>query len=673
MAEQLITFEYEDHEGQNQTFDMYVQDIGDIYESHTPSEDPPTEPFEMSTTILRLSSTHTSDPRRANPYCCWFKPGESETYLYGPTPIHSSWYPTDEVGWSNIANPNWKKVKGFQNKLEALAAYMLSSGASDRDPNIIKLTDPTDRSKMFYDGDEMGETIPTQTNRWTGQLMYYKNDDDERQTARFSWYIRNDSPPGADPVYTVYFGGPHTFTAYGMTRTNESITIFNENDPPALGFWRVPLKCDIDEPYPTDPSYSTGWSGGDGEHYGETINVIVMIYRSNGNVTVGIVPEFIFHKIDAPQDTETSPEGTNVTPSGWVGSWDFSSDSDTPTMPTGLNFVNQWEHGIRLYRMNNNQMKLFMDAMWDLNLDRAIHKKMQEFFGGANTDWLRGIITLHNLPFELPGGDDGAITIFGQMTPAGGTLMDFETDEFNGQHVKRLQSKPLKIPATYGDFVFLDWDSCSAYIRLPFIGKVAIDVKKFRGGYLYVNYFIDILTGNCLAQVYATSMKIPGVEETGKQILIYEGTGNCAIHIPYCGNTEGAFKQLQAIAGIGMSAIGAVGGSAGLSVASGLASTLTSPISNSEEHSYVASEASALMDPHVKLVIEGPYPNIAKTQREDLGFAAWCSDIIRNFVTYEGRKNPREFLQGQVHAYVPNCSDEERAEIERLFAGGVIV
>lgn len=672
MAEQLITFEYEDHEGQNQTFDMYVQDIGDIYESHTPSEDPPTEPFEMSTTVLRLSDAYSGSVTHANPYCCWFKPGESETYLYGPTPVHTSWYTPDNVGWPNINNPNWKKVSGFQNKINALAAYMLSSGASDRDPNIIKLTDPTDRSKMFYDGDEMGETIPTGANRWVGQLMYYVNDDGERQTARFSWYIRNDSPPGADPVYTVYFGGPHTFTSYGMTRTNESVTIFNENDPPALGFWRVPLKCDIDEPYPTDPASAVGRSGGDGEHYGETINVIVMIYRSNGRVTVGIVPEFIFHSIDAPEDTETSPEGTNVTPSGWVGSWDFSSDSDTPTMPTGLNFVNQWAHGIRLYRMDKNQMTGFLDAMWDLNLDRAIHKKMQEFFGGANTDWLRGIITLHNLPCDLPGGSDGAITIFGQMTYASGTLMDFNNAEYNGQHVKRLQSKPLKIPATFGDHVFLDWDSCSAYIRLPFIGQVPIDVRKFRGGYLYVNYFIDILTGNCLGQVYATSMAIPGTDNTGKQILIYQGTGNCAIHIPYCGNTEGAFKQLQAVTGIGMAAVGAATGG-GLGVAAGLAGAVSSGSNNTETHDYVSTEASALMDPYVKLVIEGPYPNIAKTQREDLGFAAWGSDLIKNFVTYAGRKNPKEFLQGKVHAYVPNCSDEERAEIERLFAGGVIV
>lgn len=322
--------------------------------------------------------------------------------------------------------------------------------------------------------------------------------------------------------------------------------------------------------------------------------------------------------------------------------------------------------------MDKNQMAGFLNAMWDLNLDRAIHKKFQELFGGANTDWLRGIITLHNLPCDLPGGTDGAITIFGQATYASGTLMNFDVAEYQGQHVKRLQSKPLKIPATFGDHVFLDWDSCSAYIRLPFIGQVPIDVRKFRGGYLYVNYFIDILTGNCLGQVYATSMAIPGTNNTGKQILIYQGTGNCAIHIPYCGNTEGAFKQLQAVTGIGMAAVGAATGG-GLGVAAGLAGAVSSGSNNTETHDYVSTEASALMDPYVKLVIEGPYPNIAKTQREDLGFAAWGSDSIKNFVTYAGRKNPREFLQGKVHAYVPNCSDEERAEIERLFAGGVIV
>lgn len=679
MAEQLITFEYEDHEGQNQTFDMYVQDIGDTYEGYTPSEDPPTEPFEMSTTVLRLSDAYSGSVTHANPYCCWFKPGESETYLYGPTPIHSSWYSPDNVGWPNINNPNWRKVSGFQNKINALAAYMLSSGASDRDPNIIKLTDPTDRSKMFYDGDEMGETIPTGANRWVGQLMYYVNDDGERQTARFSWYIRNDSTSGDDPVYRVYFGGPHTFTSYGMTRTNESVTTFNENDPPALGFWRVPLKCDIDEPYPTNPASTTGRSGGDGEHYGETINVIVMIYRSNGNVTVGIVPEFIFHSIDAPQETTDSPEETNVTPSGWTGNWDFSSDFDVPKTPTGFFWANQWEHGIHIYNLTSDQVEAFFYDLWYcFTIKDNIIAGIKGTIVGRNLDWIQGIITLHVLPCTVGRtGDEQRIHVFGNK-------LDVSKGRYiaknSGQHVVQLTSKPLEIPHTIDDNVFLDYDNCSAYIMLPFVGKVPIDVKAFRGGALLVEYKIDILTGNCIAQVFATSKKLPGTkfgDQSGKQILVYQGAGNCAIHIPYIGNTEGGFKQLQALTGVGMAAIGAATGTAPITMA-GAASAVNSmmPTGNTESHSYIASEVAPLMHPDVKLVIEGPFPQIPKRQRLDWGYKAFGSAKISDFRKYPGRntkESPQEFLQGKVHANIDVATDAEKEAIERLFEEGVMV
>ena len=120
-----------------------------------------------------------------------------------------------------------------------------------------------------------------------------------------------------------------------------------------------------------------------------------------------------------------------------------------------------------------------------------------------------------------------------------------------------------------------------------------------------------------------------------------------------------------------MAAIGAATG-AGLALAGGLASTLSSPTSNTEQHSYLASEAGPMMHPYVKLVVEGPIPLVPTSQQKDWGFKAFMTAKVNDFANYP-QKPGKEFLQGKMHCNLARATDAEKREIEALFAKGVLV
>ena len=80
------------------------------------------------------------------------------------------------------------------------------------------------------------------------------------------------------------------------------------------------------------------------------------------------------------------------------------------------------------------------------------------------------------------------------------------------------------------------------------------------------------------------------------------------------------------------------------------------------------------MYPDVKLVIEGAFPIIPERQRQDYGYAAFQTATVAQFVDYPGRDQSKpEFLAGKIHADISGATDDEKSEIENLFAGGVLV
>lgn len=90
----------------------------------------------------------------------------------------------------------------------------------------------------------------------------------------------------------------------------------------------------------------------------------------------------------------------------------------------------------------------------------------------------------------------------------------------------------VSIPEHFGNA--LDYSPyTNAYIYLPFIGIKGLRADDIVGGTVAVDYGIDVLTGDCLANITVT--------RNGVTQMLYSFDGNCAIQLPITG---GSFSSL---------------------------------------------------------------------------------------------------------------------------------
>lgn len=77
---------------------------------------------------------------------------------------------------------------------------------------------------------------------------------------------------------------------------------------------------------------------------------------------------------------------------------------------------------------------------------------------------------------------------------------------------------------------FNDWRDYETEIMLylPFCGTISIDPKIYMNRWLYVDYVIDIITGNCSAAVYVYA-------DNGNKMIVEIANGNCSIDLPITG------------------------------------------------------------------------------------------------------------------------------------------
>lgn len=520
----------------------------------------------------------------------------------------------------------------------------LSADSQSGMENVITIT--SDDSTQYYNraaGDD----------KQKGQLMSYET---EGGSCCIGFYIQTTYTP--DPVSTVYMPGIFEMhpdpegSYYGVKRQNYTGSYTTE-DPPMISVWSLPVIMD-DEDH-------------DGDHYGETVRCLLIIL-CNPNAPQPVVHTFaslnLFIAQEHPDEpTTTDPEGT-VTPYGWVGDFHFDSDSDDISAVTGHDYINRWQHGIRLYVISDTQASAFMDALWGMTLQQAADLAIDSLFFRGNVDFLRGVICLHKLPVPvIPSLTTDPLTIMGyDLWSKFPGLGAFARLEGTYGSIIQVPTDEIPIDYTFGDTVWLDWDRCRAMVRLPFVGIVPIDIKAIRGGTIQVCYNIDALTGNLVAQIFCRS----GVQSKPK-ILLYQGSGNCALPIPYSGNTEGAYKQLGAMAGIAGGIAGLAAGSPlGTLSAIGAAGSMLSSAGSSADYKYMQSETSSLTDLSCKLIITGSVPVVPEKQREIEGYSAATTARISKFVG-------TGFLSGTVHPDFDGATSEELEEIERLFETGVII
>lgn len=536
------------------------------------------------------------------------------------------------------------EIQEGMTKINALITELDEDSQPDM-TNILSIS--SDDASQYYDREEGAQ-------KSNGQLMDYDEGDG---SCRLGFYIETVYTP--DPVSYAYISGifdmkPDPDVVGYITKEVNYSGTYSTEDPPFIEFWSIPVVMDDEE--------------NDGDHFGETVQCLLVILHNPSNITSSkmhtVVSLSAFQAIEHPDDPETTDPSDTVTPYGWVGEWHYDSDSDDISPVTGHDYINRWAHGIRLYVISDTQASSFMDALWGMTLTQAADLAIDSLFFRGNVDFLRGVICLHKLPVQvIPSLTTDPLTIMGydlwSKFPGLGAFARLE-----GTYGSIIQVSTDEIPVdyTFGDTVWLDWTRCRAMVRLPFVGTVPIDIKAIRGGTIQVCYNVDALTGNLVAQIFARS----GVK-TKPKILIYQGSGNCALPIPYSGNTEGAYKQLGAMAGIAGGIAGMAAGSPLATVgAIGAAGSMLSTAGSSADYRYIQSETSSLTDLSCKLIITGDMPVVPQKSREMIGYPAASTYTIGS---YEGSG----WLSGTVHAEISGATAAEKLEIEKLIKGGIVV
>lgn len=342
----------------------------------------------------------------------------------------------------------------------------------------------------------------------------------------------------------------------------------------------------------------------------------------------------------------------NVTPWGYTGTWNYSSTSDTVEAPTGYSFVNRWAHGIRLYWVNDNNVEGLMQDLYGATLI--------DMLNSAKYKLITGIICLHKIPLTPDHGTTESPTIFGKRL--GSNLLN--TCSKITKQVYTIPGSPVTLEGiSQSAFDYSRYSSL--HVRLPFIGTVPIDIDAVMDGTIRTVYHIDILTGNCMAQVFCRN------SSNGAEILLFQGGGNCAIPIPYSGNDQGGFKQLGAFAGVAAGVVASVasGGAALplIGTVGSAAGAIGTPAATTAH--YTPTEISTLGSKKVCYILETHKPLLTDTYSSVNGFPASSGAAGDTVSTYSGSG----LLTGLLHADISGATDSEKAAIEAAFKEGVIV
>lgn len=161
---------------------------------------------------------------------------------------------------------------------------------------------------------------------------------------------------------------------------------------------------------------------------------------------------------------------------------------------------------------------------------------------------LSAVISLHLLPARLcePQSATSELTLSGYSisnnlpTPQNFPIIA----TLHHEHIGTYDFEAMDNYLDYAPFT-------SAYLHLPYIGVLEIDVNAIAAGSISIDYLTDAQTGNCAAYVSC-------IDRDGHGAIKYCATGNCAYTLPmYALNQDGAAvgKIVGSTLGLGMAAI----------------------------------------------------------------------------------------------------------------------
>lgn len=328
-------------------------------------------------------------------------------------------------------------------------------------------------------------------------------------------------------------------------------------------------------------------------------------------------------------------------PGGGGGNYDPNSDPiDFPALPTGGALSSG---AIKAFAVDNTILNNLFNKLWDTSIfDVATWQKLLD-------NPMDCIISLHAIPVIPSTSGSGNIKLGNFDSGIGAPYI-------SGQYVT-IDCGSKTLSEFWGSALdYAPYTKCSIY--LPFIGIKPLDIDDVMKAAVHVKYNIDILTGDCVANI-----------KCGQSVL-YKYTGNMKQDIPVSGRQSNLpLKAFQAA--ISMAGIAATGGAsaAGGALHTGAilsgASTVAGTKTVTTRSGSMAGSIGLLDDFVPYIIIHRPIQSLAN---KFSGFKGYPSNISSQLGNLSGYTEVEYINLGNISA-----TDAELSEIKNLLESGVLI
>ena len=343
---------------------------------------------------------------------------------------------------------------------------------------------------------------------------------------------------------------------------------------------------------------------------------------------------------DEPYDGNSGANGPGSIGGNGYGFWNDDMTGNQPLPTTSIIDTGMCS----IYLPSKALLKDFSNYLWSNDFFDNILKNYQSP--------LENIISLSIIP-AIAQPDDARYISIGNCTT---NILCTITNE---QYVS-VECGKIDLKEHYGNFS--DYSpNTSIDIYLPYIGYRQIDIDDFMAGKIRVRYQCDILTGDCVAEIYC--------EGKGKSKLMYTFNGNISYNVPLSGANYLQY-YLSIVSGIGNVATGVAQGIGGNplggigAAASGVGQILTSKPSYGRSGS-LGSAAGYLSYRRPFLVRKSPINTTAKNLAQESGYISNKGQKIGDYSGFT--KCAAVVLDGIT------ATKSELDEIETLLKEGVII
>lgn len=386
----------------------------------------------------------------------------------------------------------------------------------------------------------------------------------------------------------------------------------------------------------------------------------------------------------------TASHAKGATPAGYSGGRADGSDPHVPSNAyANLSISSATGHGLHVYLLKDEDFSELMGEMWD----RTLLGKVRNMIFKPTA----GLLAAHRLPCGGGGSITEGVNICGERYISYLSVRVLESEQvFSFPPNDQLWEIDLSAKYEWSDS-FLDFNPyVKALMWLPFVGSVPINVNYFAYGKVGVRYVVDAMTGNCLAEVFAT-------DKDDKRLLVGRYAGNCASQLPITANDNGGFPILGAVTGAavvagaiasgGVGAAVAAGGTAGAAGAAAEGASLIAGTVGTKATvaGGVALAGKSLLKPH-EMTMMGSLPSNISALAGDLCpflylfyaedvtiFDVDGEDMHQKFDGYSasfyctlGEIDKTGFVRGEFHAdKVEKATSDEKNELEELLKEGV--